>query len=266
MDKDYININRLLWNAKTDFHVDSAFYDNERFKKGESSLNTIELDLLKEDLTGKKVLHLQCHFGQDSISLARMGAQLTAVDFSDKAIEKGRQLAEETNVQVEFICSDIYELKKNCTEQFDLVFTSYGTIPWLPDLDKWADIIDHFLVPQGQLLFVEFHPFVWTFDDDFKELKYSYFNRGQIIEEEEGTYAERNADIKQSSVTWNHPISEVLGSLMRVGLKLTHFSEYDYSPYPCFKDTIKIDERKYVIKGIEGKLPMVYALSCIKQD
>src|SRR5688572_730649 len=136
---DYLEKNRRLWNARTDVHVTSEFYELDKFLAGKSSLNEIELNLLG-DLKGKSVLHLQCHFGQDSISLARLGAEVTGVDLSDKAIAKAKELAKQTGANAEFICTDIYELPQHLDKKFDVVFTSYGTIGWLPDLDKWAKI------------------------------------------------------------------------------------------------------------------------------
>jgi 2-polyprenyl-3-methyl-5-hydroxy-6-metoxy-1,4-benzoquinol methylase len=140
---DYIKANKELWNKRTGFHVLSEFYNVEAFIKGESSLNAIELDLLG-NVKGKKILHLQCHFGQDSLSLARMGAKVTGVDLSDKAIEKAKELSVQLDLDARFICSDLYELPTILDEQFDLVFTSYGTIGWLPDLDKWGAVVSRF--------------------------------------------------------------------------------------------------------------------------
>ena len=169
-ENNYIEINKQSWNKKTDFHIASEFYDNESFIKGKSSLNEIELNLLG-DIKGKSILHLQCHFGQDTISLNRLGAKITGVDLSDRAIEKANELAKETNAEANFICCDIYDLPNFLDEKFDIVYTSYGTIGWLPDMDKWASIISHFLKPKGKFIFVEFHPVVWMFDDDFNRVK-----------------------------------------------------------------------------------------------
>lgn len=134
-EKNYITINRQSWNNQTETHLKSEFYAQELFLKGKSSLNSIELDLLGE-VSGKSILHLQCHFGQDTISLSRLGAEVTGVDFSDKAIESAIQIARETNSKAQFVCCDIYDLPKHLDQSFDIVFTSYGTIGWLPDLDK----------------------------------------------------------------------------------------------------------------------------------
>src|SRR5687767_3921500 len=135
MDKsqNYIEINRALWNERTRHHVSSAFYDMEGFMAGNTSLKEIELPLLG-DVKGKSVLHLQCHFGQDSLSLSRMGAKVTGIDLSEAAIEKAREINKDLGLDAEFIVSDVYETPSKLNKQFDIVFTTYGTIGWLPDM------------------------------------------------------------------------------------------------------------------------------------
>ena len=265
MDKsqNYIEINRALWNERTRHHVSSAFYDMEGFMAGNNSLKEIELALLG-DLEGKSVLHLQCHFGQDSLSLSRMGAKVTGVDLSEAAIEKARDINKDLGLDAAFIISDLYETPAKLDKQFDIVFTSYGTIGWLPDMKKWAEVIAHFLKPGGKLVFAEFHPAVWMFDNEFTYVQYPYFNKEVIIEQEEGTYTDANAKINLESVGWNHDLGEVIQSLINAGLTIQHFGEYDYSPYDCLKNMIEISPGKYVIKGMEGKLPLVYSLVAVK--
>ncbi|KAA3599269.1 MAG: class I SAM-dependent methyltransferase [Calditrichaeota bacterium] len=261
---NYKEINKNSWNQRVDVHFDSANYDNESFIKGRNALNEIELELLG-DIKEKSILHLQCHFGQDTISLNRLGAKVTGIDFSDKAIAKAKELAQTVNSDTKFILSDVYELPKNLDEKFDIVFTSYGTIGWLPDLDKWAKVVSHFLKPNGKFVFAEFHPVVWMFDDNFQELKYSYFNKEAIVETEEGTYADRNAPLTLTSVGWNHDLSEVLNSLIKNGLEINSFNEFDYSPHNCFLETVEIAPSKYRIKHLEDKIPMVYSILATKK-
>lgn len=260
---DYIEINKALWNGKTEIHYKSDFYDVEGFINGKSSLNSIELDILG-DISNLRVLHLQCHFGQDSISLARLGADVVGVDFSDKAIATAQELASRCQVETHFICCDIYDLPHHLEGQFDIVFTSYGTIGWLPDLERWASIISHYLKPSGRFVFAEFHPVVWMFDDNFKNVSYSYFNTGAIVESEEGTYADKEANIKSKYVCWNHSISEVVNALINEKLQLHQLNEYNYSPYNCFNEMIELAPRQYRIKHLGNKLPMVYALEAVK--
>lgn len=260
---NYLEINKKSWNNRTDTHLKSEFYDQENFLKGKSSLKDIELKLLG-DIKGKSILHLQCHFGQDTISLSKLGAEVTGVDLSDKAIESAGKIAAEMHAGVTFICCDIYDLPKNLDQKFDVVFTSYGTITWLPDLDRWAKLISNYLKPNGRFIFAEFHPVVWMFDDDFNRVAYNYFNIGPIIETESGTYADREAEISQQYVCWNHSISEVITGLIQNGLVVNSMQEFDYSPYNCFNNMVEFEPGKYRIKGLDNKMPMLYAIEATK--
>ncbi len=264
-EQDYLEINRKAWNNRTEVHLKSGFYDLENFKNGKSSLNDIELNLLG-DVNGKSILHLQCHFGQDTISLERRGASVTGNDFSDKAVESAKQIAQEIQSKANFICCDVYDLPNHLNEKFDIVFTSYGTIGWLPDLNKWAKIISQFLKPGGQFVFVEFHPVVWMFDDNFEKIGYRYFNSGAIVETNEGTYADKTADLTITDVSWNHSMSEVINSLINNGLEIKSMNEFDYSPYDCFRKTVKFEDNKYRIEHLENKIPMVYSITANKKQ
>lgn len=262
--KEYLKVNKDSWNSLSEINFKSDFYDVEAFLNGKSSLNSIEL-VRFGDLKNKKVLHLQCHFGQDSISMARMGAQVTGVDLSDKAIQLANELAKKDGSDARFICCDVYDLPNHLDEEFDIVYTSYGVIGWLPDMNKWAEIISRFLKPGGKFVFVEFHPVVWMFDDAFKEITYNYFNDGEIIETEEGAYADREAQVRQEYICWNHSISEVVNSLISNKLEITALDEFDYSPYNCFRNTEKIATQKYRIAHLGNKIPMVYAIEAVKK-
>ncbi|MBC8172689.1 MAG: class I SAM-dependent methyltransferase [Chitinophagales bacterium] len=261
---DYFEINKQLWNERTGIHFTSEFYGVSDFLKGKSSLRNIELDLIG-DVTGKSLLHLQCHFGMDTLSFARMGAAVTGIDLSNEAISKANELKQLTNLKAEFICCNLYDTLQHVNKKFDIVFTSYGTIGWLPDLDKWAEIIVHCLQPGGIFLLVEFHPLVWMFDNDIKQITYSYFNKKEIIEEEIGTYTDRNADIKNNkSISWNHSLDESISSLLNAGLQIESFKEYDYSPYNIYTNGVEIDKDKFQIQGLEGKLPLVFSVKAKK--
>ena len=263
-EKDYLTLNRKLWNDKVDFHLKSDFYNVEGFRNGRSSLMELEKSYLT-DISGKKILHLQCHFGQDTISFSKLGAHATGVDFSDKAIAAAQQIASEMHTDTRFICCDVYDLPNHLDERFDIVFTSYGTIGWLPDLDRWAKVISRFLKPNGQFIFVEFHPVVWMFDDQFQSIAYNYFNTEAIFEITEGTYAEQSAPIKNENMNWNHPTSEVLNSLIQNGFSIDRFDEYDYSPYNCFKGMTEVETGKFRIASLGNKIPMVFALTATKK-
>jgi 2-polyprenyl-3-methyl-5-hydroxy-6-metoxy-1,4-benzoquinol methylase len=263
-EDDYLDINKKAWNDKTEVHVNSDFYDMPSFLQGKSSLNGIELALLG-DISRKKVLHLQCHFGQDTISLARLGADVSGVDFSEKAIEAARGLSETTEVAARFICSDIYSLHEVLNDEFDIVFTSYGTIGWLPDLEKWAWTVSRFLKPGGMFVFAEFHPVVWMFDTDFNKIGYNYFKSDAIIETELGTYADMATPAEYEMVTWNHALTEVMNNLIDSGLEINSFNEYDYSPYNCFRNTEEFEPGKFRITHLGNKIPMVYSIKATKK-
>jgi ubiquinone/menaquinone biosynthesis C-methylase UbiE len=259
----YFEANKALWNKRVDLHFNSEFYSKDKFRQTKNSLNSIELEELG-DVSGKTILHLQCHFGQDTLSLANLGAEVTGVDFSEVAINKATELSSELNIKSDFICSNIYDLKEKLDKKFDIVFTSYGTIGWLPDIKKWAEIVSHFLKPSGKFLIVEFHPFIWMLDEKFENIKYSYFHTDEpIAETSEGTYTDKEADIKMIEYGWNHTISDVINSLISNGLEINSFKEFDYSPYNCFPNMIEKDKGKFVFEKYSGVLPMIYSLKAV---
>jgi 2-polyprenyl-3-methyl-5-hydroxy-6-metoxy-1,4-benzoquinol methylase len=255
----YFEENKRVWNQRTAVHKDSSFYDITSFLKGKTSLNEIELRELG-DVKGKKILHLQCHFGMDSLSLARMGADVTGIDLSDAAINEAKKLNDQLSLNAKFICCNVYDLKEHLHEQFDIVFTSYGVIGWLPDLGKWAELISYYLKPGGFFYMAEFHPVVWMMDENFKGVKYYYHNQELIVSEMQGTYTDRSADIKGKEYSWNHSISEVLNALLANKLELEFFNEYSYSPYACFNNLVQGADGMWRVKGLEDKIPMVYSL------
>lgn len=262
--QNYLELNKDSWNKRVDHHMASDFYEVPAFLDGKNSLKEIELALLG-DVKGKSLLHLQCHFGQDTLSLARMGAKATGVDFSEQAIDQAKKLNAQLGLDAQFICSDVYAFPEVREQHYDMVFTSYGTIGWLPDLKKWADVVAGSLKPGGRFVFAEFHPYVWMFDDNFTKLEYSYFNIEDIEEDVIGTYTDTKTSFKSKTISWNHPFSEVINALLKAGMSLESLSEYDFSPYDCFPDTVEIAPGKFQIKGMDGKLPMVYALTAVKK-
>lgn len=256
---DFFQANKSLWNQRTAVHKDSTFYNLAGFRAGDSVLTPIERSEVG-DVTGKTMLHLQCHFGMDSLDWARRGAKVTGVDLSDKAIDEARQLNSEIGTDATFICCNVYDLEQHLDQQFDIVFTSFGVVGWLPDLDKWARIIAKYLKPGGMFYIAEFHPVVWMFDDEFSHIKYFYENREVIVTENYGTYTDRSANITGKEYSWNHSISEVLNALIGAGLRIDQFNEFMYSPYPCFSNIVQSSDGNWLIKGMEGKIPMVYSV------
>lgn len=262
--QSYFEENRQSWNKRTAVHKDSSFYDLASFKKGKSSLNKIELDELG-DVTGKTMLHLQCHFGMDTMSWAREGAIVTGVDLSDEAITLAEEINEELNLNAEFICCNVYDLKEHLNKKFDVVFTSYGTIGWLPDLDAWAEIVSYFLNPGGTFYIADFHPVLWMMDESFENIKYNYFNTDVITEVISGTYSDRSAPIKSIEHGWNHPFSEIITALLKKNLRVTQFNEFPFSPYNCFNNLEQGDDDMWRIKGMNEKMPMMYSIKAVKQ-
>ena len=261
--QNFFDANRDGWNKRTEVHKTSAFYNVEGWKKGDEALTPIEIGEMG-DVSGKSLLHLQCHFGQDTLSWARKGATVTGVDLSDKAVQHARELAAETNLPAEFVCCNVYDLRDHLQGQFDIVFTSYGTIGWLPDLKPWAAVIAHFLKPGGFFYIADFHPVLWMMDDEMTHLKYPYHNKEVIVTEQQGTYADRNADLEYKEYGWNHGLGEIINSLIGVGLRIEFLNEYDFSPYDCFAKTVKGDDGNFRIQGFQGVLPMVYSIKAVK--
>ena len=256
---NWIQINRESWDKRTKMHLDSEFYDVKGFKEGKEPLNEIEIKLLG-NIESKSILHLQCHFGLDSFGLEKKGAIVTAVDFSPEAISYANKLKKDMEFSTEFICSNVYDLNLTETHSFDMVYCSYGITGWLPKLNEWAKIISNHLSSGGIFIIVDFHPTMWMFDDDFKNIDYSYFNEKPYIEKESGSYADREHQEEITSIWWSHSLSEITQSLINNDMELKTFEEYDYSPYNCFQHTEKIDEKKYRIKHLDAKIPMVYAM------
>ena len=273
-NETYFKANRDSWNKRAGVHKDSAFYALDDFKKGKTALNKIELSELG-DVSGKKLMHLQCHFGMDTMSWEREGAIVTGVDFSDEAIKLANETATELKLNAKFICANIYDLidasKVSPLEGFreagfDIVFTSYGTIGWLPGLDRWAEIVSWFLKPGGIFYIADFHPAMWMMDNDFEYIRYSYFNTEVITEEISGSYTDRNAPIRSTEHSWNHPFTEIINSLAGHGLQVTQFNEFPFSPYNCFNKMEQGEDGMWRIIGMHEKLPIMYSIKAVKQS
>lgn len=259
----YFEANRQGWNMRTDVHKTASFYNVEGWKKGENSLTEIERREVG-DVKGKTLLHLQCHFGQDTLTWARLGAEVTGCDISDAAINYATDLAAEMHIPARFVRCNVYDLPEHLEGQFDIVFASFGVVGWLPDLDKWAAVVSHFVKPGGFFYLADFHPVVWMFDEEMTYFKYPYHNSGVIETEQVGTYADRYAGIEYKEYGWNHSLSDILNNLIRHGLRLEFLNEYPYSPFNCFDKTVQGEDGNYRIQGLEGIIPMVYSIKLIK--
>ena len=254
---DYLQINKDTWDKRTEIHVKSDFYNVDGFLGGDNTLNDIELSEIGS-VEGKSLLHLQCHFGLDTLSWARKGAQVTGVDLSSSAIDKATELADMAELTAKFVCSDVYSYAEKSDEQFDIVFTSYGVICWLPCLNKWANLIADKLKAGGTFYMAEFHP---VFDI---VSGYSYFAKDEPDVEQESTYSENAGEETSTVVLWPHPISEVLNALIKAGLQIEHFNEFDCSPYDCFDGLVETTEGKFVMKKAGQLVPLVYSIKATK--
>ncbi|MCB0566597.1 MAG: class I SAM-dependent methyltransferase [Phaeodactylibacter sp.] len=260
MDK-YLEENQKLWDEWASFHPESEFYDMDSFLNGQNSLKPVELEALG-DVKGRRLLHLQCHFGQDTLSWARLGAKATGVDFSEKAIEAARKLNQLTELDAQFIQSDVLSLKGKLEGVFDIIFTSYGVITWLPDLRPWAEAIRHYLKPGGVFFIVEFHPALMMFDLDNVQPVYSYFYEEAPLETEinGGSYAGKYESVARlKEFTWQHSLSDIAMALLDVGLGLKEFREYSYSPYDCWPEMEEIAPGRFRSKKLPG-VPHLFSL------
>ena len=260
---NYFEVNRNTWNKKVVIHAESDMYKMQAFKSGETSLMPYELKALGE-VNGKSLLHLQCHFGQDTLSWSRMGANAVGVDLSDEGVKLAKQLNDELQLNARFVCCNVLDTSKHITETFDIVFTSYGTIGWLPDLKPWAKMIFERLNIGGTFYIVEFHPILWMFDyvDGESKMKYHYDRKEVIYDEYEGTYANRTSKIVSKEYGWNHGLSQVVNALIEAGLTLEYLNEYDESPYDVFPDLIKVEGGMYKMK--DQLFPMIFEIKATK--
>ncbi|MEZ4363996.1 MAG: class I SAM-dependent methyltransferase [Kofleriaceae bacterium] len=267
MSETYLKDNLRLWDERVATHLDTEFYGMDRFRRGGSSLTHIEREALP-DVAGKRLLHLQCHFGQDTLSWARLGAEVTGMDFSPKAIATARALSAELGLPARFLLSDLYGLPDLLDETFDLVFTSYGVLKWLPDIQRWGEIVARYLRPGGTFFLVEFHPFTYVFDyDRAEQIAHPYFvGDDPISYDEEGTYADLDAGPKtvHRAHSWPHPVSRVISALLRAGLHLESFEEYPYSTLGCFPFVREQGPERFVHKTHPGMVPLLYSIKATR--
>jgi len=257
MKPSALNTNRDSWDQRTAEHVHSRFYDVAGFLAGNSSLNPLDRTEVGE-VSGLSMLHLQCHFGLDTLSWARLGARVCGLDFSPEAIERARELAQQAGIDAQFVCADVYDTAQH-VGQFDRVYSSYGVLEWLPDMRRWAQVVATALKPGGVLNLIEFHPYSYALDGD------AYFNGGQPQLINERSYTENAAEVLPLYV-WSHPVSDVVNALLGAGLELLHLNEYAYSPYNCFEGLIEREPGHYVRADSASDVPMLYSIKARKPE
>lgn len=266
-----VQANRELWNGWAELHVQSPFYDVEGFKEGRETLDAVELEGVG-DVRGKSLLHLQCHFGLDTLSWARRGARVTGVDFSEKAVDYARRLARELGLEARFIQADVTDTSAVSSELrgelFDVVFTSHGTISWLPDLRPWARTIAGALKPGGLFFIADSHPFVWMFDDTAGEpplrLVNDYFSRRPLVFEEKGSYAVPDAGFRATSYSWLHTFEEIVSSLTGAGLQITALREYPHLFCKWLPDMVEEGPGRYRLPDGSPQIPLLFSATAIK--
>ena len=262
--EDYLRKNRAHWDEVTPHHERSEFYDVDGFRAGKCSLKSIELEELG-DVSGKSLLHLQCHFGMDTLSWARLGAVVTGVDFSGSAIALARSLSEELAIPATFVESNIYDLPAILDGHFDIVFTSYGVKAWLPDTPRWAKIAAGLLKPGGTFYMVEFHPFLHVFDDSegCRELTVSeaYFGGPEPTRfETDHSYA--GAPVTTCCYEWRHTLSEIVSSLAAAGLRIEFLHEFPLCAYRALSLMEQDENGWWRLAG--DRIPLQFSLKATK--
>lgn len=262
---EYREANRRLWDEWTELHWGGA-YDVAGFKAGATRLQDFESRELG-DVHGKSLLHLQCHFGMDTLSWARLGASVTGADFSGRAVARARELAAGLAIDATFVESDLYQLPGRLEGTFDVVYTGRGAIGWLPDIAGWAAVVDHFLKPGGTFYMVEFHPIGQTLDDaeGVKEplIRYPYFEREEPLRfEVVGSYADRGAKLESRfEYGWPHPLGSVVTALCERGLRLELLRELPYSVYQQYPFLVERAPRSWGLPAdFPGEMPFMYSL------
>jgi SAM-dependent methyltransferase len=266
---EYIDTNRKHWDEVVPVHEGSAFYRVEDFKRGEIMLDALEQREVG-DVAGKSLLHLQCHFGLDTLSWSRLGATVTGVDFAPTAIETARRLSDETGVLGRFVESDVYALPSKLDEEFDIVFTSYGAIIWLPDIQRWAEVAARYVRPGGFFYMAEFHPFAHAFNNDpgvtGLALKYPYFEHTEPLTfNDEGTYADLEAKLEHTkSHEWAHPLGAIVTALANTGLRIEYVHEFPFCIYQMFPFMVRGDDGYWRLPEHAASLPLTFSLKAIR--
>jgi SAM-dependent methyltransferase len=266
----YTRANQAVWNAWTLHHLDSAHHhDAERVRSGGSSLRSIELEELG-DVAGKSLLHLQCNMGSDTLSWARLGVHVTGVDLAETAIERARELACETGLGARFIAADLYALPDLLAERFDIVFTSYGALCWLPDLARWARVLTEFLRPGGTFCMVEMHPF-GTFLDGGEPTARAprladrgpYFHGEMPTAETVGHTGDGGPE---TIYAWSYSLGEVVTALAAAGLHVRDLREFPLAHYRQMPQLVEGADRYWHWPDPRTGFPLLFSVRATKPE
>jgi SAM-dependent methyltransferase len=264
--------NRAHWDEATDIHARGNVYGLEDFRAGRYELHPIEVEELG-DVAGKRLLHLQCHFGLDTLAWARRGASVTGVDFSPKAIALARALAAEAGIDARFVESDVYALPATLAGRFDVVFSSHGVLCWLADLTRWGEIVARYLEPGGTFYIVEAHPFIRVFPtadditDGSTELRpyFSYFH------DPAGTrwppaadYADEATRYTTPEHTWQHSMGDIVNALISAGLRIDFLHEFPYCVWKVVAFTEPVGRGGWGLGPRFPRLPLMFSLKATR--
>ena len=263
-------INRRNWNDRVPVHAASTFYDLAGFKAGRISLNEVEREEVGP-VAGKSLLHLQSHFGMDTMSWGRLGAQATGVDFSAAAIDLARELSAELELDTRFVCSNVYDLPQALHEQFDIVYTASGVLVWLPDLAAWAEVAAGFVKPGGTFYLLEGHPLCHIFADDENSddselrVRHPYFPdpAGTVYGADGYSYA-GDETIPSPSYEWRHSMAEILNALLAAGLRLEFLHEFPFSNYRALPGMVRGDDGWWRLPQHNDSIPQMFSLRATK--
>lgn len=267
---DYLKNSQEDWEFWSAINKKSRLYDVEGFKAGKMSLQTIESEELG-DVAGKSLLHLQCRLGLETLSWARLGAQVTGVDFADVAIDNARSLSHEVGLNANFICSDIYDLKSKSNESFDIIYTAYGVLFWLPDLQNWADIIAHFLKPGGTFYIVEYHPFANIFSEDsptdlraYAPYFHTRFSYKETLSQPSEILASPAMEYRAAETIWSYSLGEVINALIMAGLSLEFIHEFPYMFLKRFAALKQGEDGLWRWEDPKNHIPLLFSLKATK--
>lgn len=267
---DPLEANRQLWEEWVDEHMASSFYDVPGFLAGGDPIDPLNWSAIG-DVQGKRVLHLQCHFGLDTLAMARRGAIATGVDFSPKGIAAARRLAAEAGLEADFVVSTVEELPDHLEGTFDVVYTGGGVLCWLGDLSRWGEVIAHFLAPGGTFVIQEGHPFTWIFDNERQDdrlvpdRRWSYFTRDAVAWKNEGSYTGATPPAKYDHhYEWMHTLSDIVMALVRAGLRIEHFEEHPEAGYKCLPFLVETGNGTWRTPDDQPDLPLLFTLRARK--
>ena len=263
----YLAANRRRWDERVAIHRRSDFYDVGGFLAGDSALEPVERAELGA-VAGGTLVHLQCHFGLDTLSWARLGAAVTGLDFSGEAVREARALAREAGLAGEFVEADVYDAVAALGGRaFDVVYTGKGALNWLPDVGRWAETAAALTAPGGRFYLLEFHPFGDVFDNeaDSLRLRYPYFARAEPLRAHDpGSYVDAAAEtVHNEAYEWLHPLGEVVSALAAAGLTVEFLHEFDYTLYERFR-FMRREGRAWTLPEHRASVPLLYSIRARK--